>query len=247
MSVRDWYVGIGEDAGARVVVFPHAGAGYTRFAGFANEVGSDIGVWAANLPGRQARIAEPPPRDLTTLVRTLTDEITELTRRPYALFGYCGGAVLAFLVARSLHERGAPAPRALIVASAEAPDIAWRPRGLAGLPSGQLWARLLEDGGVPSDLAVDPSVRSLIEPAVRADFAALAGYRHTAGPPLPCPVVVCFGEDDPTPRGAWLGWRRQTDHGVRLVQLPGGHWLLDDACGGLASVVRSALTVGERV
>ena len=242
MGVRDWYVPFTADAPARLFAFPHAGAGTVSLSRLAKATLPDVAVWAANLPGRQARVGEPPVTELEPLVDELTEWLTELVRPPYGLFGYCGGALLAFLVARALRDRGAPDPEALVVASFEAPDIAYRPEDLAVLPSERLWARLSADGGVDADLVADDRVRHLVEPAVRVDLGILGGYRHTVAPPLPYPIVVCFGTRDPTPRGAWLGWPRQSDRPVRLRALPGGHWLLDECAGELATVLVEAVT-----
>lgn len=240
----NWYVPLAGDAPVRLFAFPHAGAGCAQFAGLAKAMAPEVALWAANLPGRQGRLDEPPPDDLTALVETLAGELAPLTGTPYALFGYCGGALLALLVARGLRDRRVPSPTRLVVASFEAPDIARLPRGLAGLPSEQLWQRLAADGGTPPGMAADPRLRRVAEGAVRADFALLAGYRHTVEPPLEIPVTVCFGHDDPAPRGAWLGWQRQTVAPPELRELSGGHWLLDESPAELADVLRDAVATG---
>jgi len=236
INPRDWYVPLAGDAPARVFAFPHAGAGTARLVRLAKAVSPHATLWGANLPGRQARLGEPPITDLDELVGKLADQLTGLTRPPYALFGYCGGALLALLVARALRDRGAPAPAALIVASYEAPDIAYRPR-LAHLPSRLLWADLIRQGAIGDDTAGDDRLRTVAEPVVRADFSILSDFRYAAAPPLECPVIVCHGADDPMPRGAWLGWRRQSVHPPRLRSLTGGHWLLDRATDEVAAVI----------
>lgn len=243
---RDWYLPLAEDTGTRLFAFPHAGAGTARMARLARTVSPAVTMWAANLPGRQARLMEPPVTDLDALVADLAKHLAELARPPYALFGYCGGALLAFLVARALRDGGAPDPAALIVVSYEAPDIAYRPRRLPRLPSAALWSKLSGQGAVADDVARFEKLRSIAEPAIRADFGLLGNYRHTAAPLLDYPVVVCFGTDDPTPLGAWLGWRRQSTRPPRLCPLNGGHWLLDEAVGELAEVVDRTVGAGTR-
>ena len=237
MRDRDWFVPLGDDAPTRVFVFPHAGAGVAQFAPLARRVGPGVAIWAANLPGRQARLDEPPIQDLDELAGILATELAAVAGARFSLFGYCCGALAGLLVARVLRDRGGPDPAALVVASAEAPDIARRPRGVATLSGKLLWRRLAADGGIPGSLATDERLWTVSEPAVRADFAMLASYRHRAQPPLSCPVTVCFGADDPAPRGAWLGWRRQSTGPLQLRRLPGDHWLLDSAADELAGVL----------
>lgn len=239
MSDRDWFVPLSEADGRMLLGFPHAGAGCAQLAPLARLVASrDVQVWSANLPGRQARFDEPPRTDLDALAAELADAAAALLPdRPYDVFGYCAGALTALLVARALRNRGVPPPGRLIVVSAEAPDIAWRPPRLAGLPSDRLWEQLAELGGVPPGVVADERVRSIAEPAVRADFAMIAHYRLRPDLPLASRITVCHGQRDQTRRGALLGWRRQSTAPLDLCDLPGGHWLLDDACTMLAEII----------
>lgn len=237
MSDRDWFVPLSGGGGRLLLTFPHAGAGCAQFAELARCVAPDVALWSANLPGRQARLDEPPRTDLDALAGELADAAaTMLAGRPYEMFGYCAGALTALLVARSLRDRGI-APRRLIVASAQAPDIAWRPRRLADQSSERLWRLLAGQGGVPPAMAADERMRSVAEPAVRADFAMLARYRFRQEPPLASPIMVCYGRDDQVRRGALLGWRRQAAAPPDLRELSGGHWLLEECCAELAKVI----------
>ena len=238
MSDRDWFVPLGQAGGRTLLAFPHAGAGCAQLTELAHAVTPTVSVWSANLPGRQARLDEPLMTDLDELVTELADAAIPLVAdRPYDLFGYCAGALTALLVARALRDRGVAPARHLIVVSAEAPDIAWRPHRLADCPSEQLWTLLSEQGGVPSAMALDERMRSVAEPAVRADFAMIAHYRLRPDLPLATSITVCHGHGDGVARGALLGWRRQTTAPLRLCELPGGHWLLDDSCAELAKEV----------
>jgi surfactin synthase thioesterase subunit len=238
MSDTDWFVPLNDAGGRMLLAFPHAGAGCAQLAGLARLVAPDVQFWSANLPGRQARLHEPPRTDLDTLAGELADAaVTVLSDRPYEMFGYCAGTLTALLVARALRDRGVSPPKRLVVVSAEAPDIAWRPRRLADHPSDRLWELLAEQGGVPPAMAADERMRSVAEPAIRADFAMIARYRLRPDLPLGSPITVCYGRGDPTRRGALLGWRRQSTAPLDLHELPGGHWLLDDSCAELAKVI----------
>lgn len=242
-DTRDWFLPVADDTGVRVFAFPHAGAGCAQLAPF-GRIGAAHGlsVWAANLPGRQARLDEPPHTRFGDLVDELADRITGLLDRPYVLFGYCGGSLLAYGLARVLRARALPLPQRLTVVSYEAPDIARRPRRVAQLPPDLLWEHLTESGGVPATLSGNQRLRNVAEPAVRADFAWLADYRHQPDLPLPVPVTVCFGRADDSPRGAFLGWRRHTSHPLDVRVVDGGHWLLDDAADELAAQVAAAVS-----
>ncbi|MFC0107900.1 thioesterase II family protein [Kibdelosporangium aridum] len=239
-ATTDWFVPGSTDLGPRVFAFPHAGAGSAQLVDLGAAVARHrLSLWSVNLPGRQARLAEPPLDDYRELVDELAAALASVDDgRPFALFGYCGGALLAYGVARELFDRALPLPDALVVASYDAPDIANRPRRIVDLASDALWSYMLDSGGVPEHLAADQRLRRVAEPAIRADLSVLAGYRHEPGPPLPVPITVCFGlEDRSVRRGALLGWRRHTAHSVDLRGLAGGYWLLEDASEELAQVL----------
>ncbi|MER6830115.1 thioesterase domain-containing protein [Streptosporangium sp. NPDC000563] len=101
-----WFVPVGERQGGRIrlYVFPNAGSGPASLTDLAGRFPDEVDVWSVNLPGRQARLAEPPVEDLDALVDVLARDLLANAREPYALFGYCSGALLAYLVCRRLTE-----------------------------------------------------------------------------------------------------------------------------------------------
>ena len=232
------------DARVRLVVFPHAGGGPSALSAWAELLPPTVAPVALNLPGRQARLHEPSRTDLTGLVDDVARELADPL--PYALFGYCSGALLAHLVTRRVHDLpGAVPPERWLVGSFGAPDVADVPRRLAGLPSEAFWDRLLGFGGLPPEVAELEELRPVLEPALRADFGLLAAHRHVPGPPVPTPITVLHGERDTSlSRGALLGWRRQSTARPDLVALPASHWLLDDAPEQLAAAITATLDGG---
>lgn len=230
--MTDWYVPLRPSPGdVRVVTFPHAGGGPASLATIASLFPPHVEPWAVNLPGRQARLAEDPRTDLDGLVDDLAAALTTVPR-PYALFGYCSGALLAYLVARRAR------PAHLIVGSFAAPDVAVVPRRLHALPSALFWDRLVAAGGIPADLAAHTDLYPVLEPALRADFSMLAGYRHAPGPPVDAPVTVLHGRHDRSlTRGALLGWHRHSTRRPTLRQIDASHWLVDDAPAEVAAAI----------
>lgn len=221
---------------ARLFVLPHAGAGPAAAGALAAAMPAGVEVWALNLPGRQARQDEPPCTDLTGLIGELTSWLRRHGDLPYALFGYCGGALLGYLAAAGA------APRSLFVSGFAAPDVAVVPRRLSRFPSGLFWEVVLEQGGVSPELAELTELRPVFEPALRADFGLYAQYLDHAAP-LDVPVHVLHGRTDTSiSRGGLLGWRRRTTRPLRLAEMPGGHWLLDDAADGVAGYVYGVLS-----
>ncbi|GAA3426381.1 thioesterase II family protein [Streptosporangium sandarakinum] len=269
-----WFVPVGErpEGRVRLYAFPNAGGGPASLTGPAAAFPPEVEVWSVNLPGRQARLAEPPRDDLDGLVEDLARDLLATARPPYALFGYCSGALLAYLVCRRLTELSAPGgpppapgrpvsgpspgagsragsvpgpaaerpslPERLLVGSFAAPDVALLLRRLPSLPSWLFWEQLIELGGVPAEVAEREALRPILEPALRADFGMLAGYRHVPAPPLPVPITVLYGgRDRSVSRGGLLGWRRQSVHRPSLRELDASHWLAEEAPDRLAAAI----------
>jgi surfactin synthase thioesterase subunit len=221
----------------RLYAFPHAGGGPGSLAQLAAELPASIELWALNLPGRQSRLAEPCRTDLAPLVAELAAEVAG-SAQPFALFGYCGGALLAYLVARHVQ------PCHLVVSSFAAPDLALIPRRLPTLPSELFWKAILDEGGVPNELAERTGLRPVFEPALRADFGLYASYRHNHddSPPLDIPITVLHGRADTSlTRGSLLGWQRQSTYPVKLREVDAGHWLVEEAPHDVAVALAAQL------
>jgi medium-chain acyl-[acyl-carrier-protein] hydrolase len=246
-TATDWFIATtaaGLDA-RRVYALPHAGGGCATFTGLADVMSPDTAIWALNLPGRQARFLEPPRTALEPLIADLSDALDGLEAQRKGgggpvLFGYCAGALLAFLIARRL-RRSVGAPAALVVASSAAPDLIQPARVLHTFDSDTFWSTIMSYGGVPPRVAAEPEFRDIFERSLRADHELLSRYRYADEPPLDIPLTVLVGEDDPVLRPADIdGWRRHTTCGMTIRRLPGDHWLLDTAPGALAEEIEAA-------
>jgi surfactin synthase thioesterase subunit len=226
---------------AMLFCLPYAGAGTSAFQGWAAALGPDVDVQPVVLPGRQARIAEPPGIDVAALASALAARAD----RPYAIYGHSLGARLGFEAVRELRRRGGPLPLRLYVGGCRPPEMAGPPdpyAGLSRLGEEELVARLAGLGGMPEALLAEPELLDLVLPAVRADFAWLDGYRYRPEPPLPVPIVAFAGDADPVATPLDMrGWARHTSAGFSLRTEPGDHFFLHPRREPLAAAVRADL------
>lgn len=230
-----WFVRVERraQARARLYVFPHAGGGPGAVGALAAALPDTIEPWALNLPGRQARLAEAPRTELEPLIAELAAELSRDETGPpeRGYFGYCGGALLAYLTARLV------TPDHLFIGSFAAPDVVLVPRRLHLLPGAAFWETVLAEGGVPAELARD-ELRPIFEGALRADFGLYAQFHSRPTEPLDTPVSVLYGRDDPDQsRGGLLGWRRFSTSRPDLCELKAGHWLVDENPAEVASCI----------
>ncbi len=217
------------DAATRLFLFHYAGSGASIYRDWPALVPADVSIQCVQLPGRQERLAEGLFTDIGPLVETLADHLSgELDGRPYAMFGHCMGALIAYRLAVALGDWGEQRP-ALLGASA------WAPVGFHTPPPEQLrvpqselveWARGL--GSLPASILADEETISLMMPAMRADLEICASYADD-GASVGCPIVSYSADHDPlVAPAAMSSWAPRTDSflGNRLFR--GGHFFIHE-------------------
>lgn len=212
-----------------LVCFHHAGGGSASFHPLRRalaSMGVEATITTVKLPGRESRYHEPRYVDAAACVRGIAGELEDRLRRPHVLLGHSMGAMLAYSLAQQRIARGARAPEAVIVAAYPAPHL-WGP--VQDLPLGddrQLAAELAGHGGLPADVLSRPDWLELLMPVVRDDLRVCQSYRPSADPPLPCPLHVFGGRDDPlTPPDTLAPWAIHSQQPQPVRLLPGDHFL----------------------
>lgn len=224
---------------ADLICLPPAGAGPSIFRPWQR---ADADVRAPQIPGRDARFRDAPAADLPRLADRIALETAPDLPARYGLFGYSMGGTVAYLLARRLSLMGRPAPEALFLLGASAPDrLHEETESLLGLDSAAFWAEIARLGGTPDEILREPDLRDLFEPALRHDFALCARHRVADdGFRLSCPVHVFVAEDDPLvgPDSA-QDWARFTTGAVQFHPLSGGHMLGAPAFAALLGRIRA--------
>jgi 3-oxoacyl-(acyl-carrier-protein) synthase/surfactin synthase thioesterase subunit/aryl carrier-like protein len=214
---------------ARLLVIGHAGAGPGVLRGWADALGSEVEILAAALPGRDARLAEPPPATLEQAAEGLAQALAALPPAPLLVLGHSFGAWLGWAVARRLAALGR-APEALVPVAFGPPD--------APAPQAALAARLAV---LPEEItpeALEAALRELGVGAtegaprlagagwrgLRADLGMLAAHAPAPAAPLPGRILaIAATTDAPHPPALLQGWARLAGGGFTLRAVPGDH------------------------
>jgi surfactin synthase thioesterase subunit len=225
-----------------LVCFHHAGGGAASFHPLRKQLGSDFAITTVRLPGRESRRDEPRHVDARTCVSALADELDDTLSRPHVLLGHSLGAVLAYGVAQHRISQGLPAPEALIVAANRAPHLRGPADDLEDADDLELATELASYGGLPPEILTRPQWLELLMPTVRDDLTVLASYEYRGEPPLPCPLHIFGGYDDPLASPDELApWSQHSErpHEVRLF--PGGHFLFRQPDPELVCAIRGVV------
>ena len=232
--------------------FPYAGGGGAPFRRWLDDLPGWVELWTADLPGRERRISEPAADRVDSIVAGAVRSIDALDAAApppdpavpvgpdgvahpapaLVLLGHSMGAFIAFELAHELIRLGRPAPAALVVSAARAPQLDDPHPRLHDLPDDEFLAAVGRLDGTPPVVFEDEELRRLVLPTLRADFTAVETYRHRDRPPLPCPILAYAALDDAVVTPSEMEpWSDLTSAGFELRTFPGGHFFLQDDPG----------------
>lgn len=199
-----------------------------------------IEVVTVQLPGREDRSREEPPGDLDRLVRGCAVALRPYCTMPFAFYGHCSGALLAYEVTWTMGREYGAWPQRLIAGAQTAPGAPASGERLHELSDEELLDSVRRRGGLPEAVANNAAFTEFLLPVLRADFTLWESYEHRPRTALPVPVTVVRGRDDPlVSPGAAQAWREHTTAGATEAVVDGGHYFINDLS------VESARTVAD--
>jgi medium-chain acyl-[acyl-carrier-protein] hydrolase len=231
----------------RLICFPFAGGGVTTFRTWPHSLPENVEICPVHLPGRGARSAEPPFRDLHQLVRSLGDEIAPHLDGPFAFFGHSMGALIGFEMARYLRRSRGLEPTHLFVSGCRAPQVKNTEAPTYDLPEPEFIAEIKRMNGTPPEVFEHAELVQMMLPLLRADFSVCQTYCYLPEPPLSCPITAFGGiQDRDVSRVALEGWGRQTTGSFRMSLFPGDHFFINVAQRQLLNkLAESLLRIGS--
>jgi medium-chain acyl-[acyl-carrier-protein] hydrolase len=233
------------NANSRVLCVPYAGASTQVYAALARSIPEEVEFAAVQLPGRWNRWREPLLTKVTDASQSLAAELTRISRKPYVLFGYSLGGLIAFETARILaSDTTQQQPRALIVAASRAPTVKASPPFLHRLPDSEFIKRHADryPGEIPKAVFDEPDVLAMLLPVLKADMEMFETYQYVPSEPLQCPLYTIAGEQDPLhPPSSMAGWQTETTGKHFPETVAGGHFFINSAVDRLRGTILRAL------
>jgi medium-chain acyl-[acyl-carrier-protein] hydrolase len=216
-----------EQVELKMFCFPYAGGTAKVFKKWEDFLPPAVQVISVELPGRGARLKEPPFVNIPTLIDELGDMIWPLLDKPFVFFGHSMGAIIAFELSRFLRRKHGREPQTLFIAGRCAPQITRSAPATYNLPKDEFIEELVKLDGTPKEVIEHAELMELMIPLLRADFQLVQTYEYRADTPLRCPIVVYGGlQDYETPRDLLSPWKGLTSSRFALHMLPGDHFFI---------------------
>ena len=219
------------DASIRLFAFSYAGAGAATYRPWLFTLPHSIDLCAVQLPGRESRLAEPPLLSLHAMIDGMLPAMRPYFDRPFAFFGHSMGALLAFELARTLHQRGESQLAHLLLSGRRAPHLPDPEAPMRQLDDDAFVAEIRRRyGGIPAEVLQHRDLMQMLLPGLRADMTAIETHEFRPSPPLSCPLTVFCGDIDHRALPEQLAqWQAYSKHPLQVRMFRGGHFYFSDA------------------
>ncbi|MFI5776795.1 thioesterase II family protein [Nocardia sp. NPDC051570] len=225
-------------AAGRVFNLPHAGYGAGVFGRWPDRM-SGIEFLPVELPGRMPRFLDPMPATFAELARDLIDGLARYLDVPFAFFGHCWSALVAYEVTAQLQAAGGPTATRLYVSGQMAPQDGPAGRMLAmddAALRAELTATIRAQGNEPHRELLDLYLGML-----RADVEMSRRYVVPDPLRLRCPITaIGWTEDNDVRPERMTGWPVCGETAFELFDgrherfLDAPPELLETLCAGIA-------------
>jgi medium-chain acyl-[acyl-carrier-protein] hydrolase len=219
----------------RLFCFPHAGGNAAFYRPLRRFMPPEIDFCPVELPGRAARLDEPPLVAMSELMAQLSHALQPLMATPFCFFGHSVGAWIAFAAARQLRSVDGRTAVHLFVSAREGPRSMSADLPPAPARSDQELLTILDRfGGTPTAITQRPELIAALLPALRADLALADGYATDPGARVTCAITAFGGADDVSRSSTLRSWSDFTRGRFRTRIFPGGHFYPSSAAELLA-------------
>ena len=223
----------------QLITFHFAGGNKFSFNSLKKYMPASIDLVNLEFPGRIHQ------QDLTTDVHEIADhvykEVIRHTGKPYAFFGHSMGTTIGYLVTKKLISAHLDLPVHLFVSGRLGPSFPFLKDGFHKLPKKDFLKGVKKLDGIPEEI-YNSSAMDFFEPLLRADFAAIEGYKYENTKPFEIPITVFYGSREGIDeRILDVSWQKETTIPVDVHRFSGGHFFIYDHWEEIAGIFKNKL------
>lgn len=226
----------------RLICLPYAGGGTGLFRTWSAGVDDNVELLCVVLPGRGARVGEPPYDDWESLLDDAFTALCPYLSEPHAFYGHSFGGRLAYELAQMATAVQRGLTRHLFVSGCRCPGSPQARPYLHQLPDDDFVAAVRTAYGVPSAILEHEMMRGHGLAALRSDIKLAELWDDWSTERLRGPITAVYGHDDVIDnRASMRCWSAYTEAGCELIGIPGGHFLVDATSRRLLDIVNTRL------
>ncbi|WP_445269877.1 thioesterase II family protein [Streptomyces sp. DSM 41634] len=232
-----------EPAELTLILLPHAGGSAGSFVPLLPHLPESWRILVPELPARATAPKQPVCPSIESAVDSFAGDLAGELSGPYAVFGHCLGALIAFELVHELAKRGhqplwtgvsgSPAPQLVVSEPANGRPEDWTRDQYVD------YMRWL--GNTPEALWNNTVLADRMIAALRNDLIVNHGYRYGGHAPLTSPLSVMRGDSDPLVSAeemrAWADHAGATD----FRTWPGDHFYVFDRAPEVSARIVGAI------
>ncbi|CUB39897.1 MULTISPECIES: thioesterase II family protein [Bacillus cereus group] len=215
----------------RLFAFHYAGGGASSFKKWTKDLihHDSVEFYAIQLPGREKRVSEEAYTELNSLIQDLVEGLDPLLDKPFVLFGYSMGSIIAYELTLELLKRGGYEQKALMIGAQKAPIPRFPRKKRHHLSNEKIIEELKILGGTSLEILENEKFMEHYLKIFRADFAIVDNYMRDVSNKIQFPLYVFGSINDPEVSLEQLySWRHYSKDIFELKLYPGGHFFLDE-------------------
>lgn len=178
----------------RLFCLPYAGTGASLYAQWQQYMDDKIEICCIQLPGRENRRKEHLCGEPDTLIDAIAEEMKEYLDKPFAVFGYSMGGILAYELTMKIYEKFHVKPVKLFM-SASSTFREKKETEVSEMDEPQLMDYMKRSGGVPMEILQDSVYRKEYFPIIQNDYRLVEQYRFPYKK-VPCEIVAFASTED---------------------------------------------------
>lgn len=228
----------GSSAETTLICFPFAGAGGHVLGQWRRHFSERISLRSVQLPGRGARMREPPIRSWLEMRCELVNALRPLADQRLVFFGHSMGALLAYDVACALRAERSILPVRLFVSGHRAPHLPMSRAPIVHLNDAEFLGKLKDLNGTPDEVLQSKELMALLLPSLRADIALVESYIWPDEDMLALPITALTARSDSSVSPPEVReWRRQTALQFTAHDFDGDHFYIFHHAEEIAALI----------
>lgn len=198
----------------------------------------NVGIAPVLYPMRETRFTEPLMNTVEEMAAALVEDSIDLFRKPFAFYGHCSGAVIAYETAVVLKKKYDIAPLLFTAASAQSPRNTPTNPDVMKMSDSELAEYAVKLGMLDRELVSNQEFMAYYFHIFKADFLMIFNYNTNKTERIDCPILAITGKDDAfLNRKSIEDWSRYTDE-LEVMETDGEHFFGD---AGRAAVIKAMI------